>query len=246
MSKTIIVTGASKGIGLAITDYLLAHKHNLVLVARSQSVLEELKARSSGQVEIQCGDFADLGLGQKAVDLAISKFGKLDGIVLNHGTLGEVKRIADGSAEEWRKTFDVNFFSVVACVKSALPYLRETSGRIILTSSGAAMSAYSTWGAYGSSKAAMNHLAMTIKNEEPTITAIAIRPGMVDTEMQRELREVHQGTMDEKDHEKFMSATLLKPEQPGNVIARLVTIAPWTLSGQFLTWNDEALKDFQD
>ena len=246
MPKTIIVTGASKGIGLAVRNYLLARNHNLVLVARSRTVLDELEARSSGHVEIQCGDFTDFNLGQKAVDLAISKFGKLDGIVLNHGTLGEVKRIAEGSTEEWRKTFDVNFFSIVACVKAVLPYLRESSGRIIFTSSGAVTSAYSTWGAYGSSKAAMNHLAMTIKNEEPNVAAIAVRPGMVDTEMQREIREFHHETMDAKDHEKFMSATLLRPEKPGNVIARLAVSAPQDLSGQFLTWNDEALKDFQD
>ncbi len=68
------------------------------------------------------------------------------------------------------------------------------------------MHAYSTWGAYGSSKAAMNHLAMTMMSEEPDITTIAIRPGVVDTEMQRELREVHHDRLDKKDQEKFMNA----------------------------------------
>lgn len=52
----------------------------------------------------------------------------------------------------------------------------------------------------------MNHLALTLKAEEPEITTIAIRPGAVDTEMQRELREVHHERMDKKDKEKFMSA----------------------------------------
>jgi NAD(P)-dependent dehydrogenase (short-subunit alcohol dehydrogenase family) len=52
----------------------------------------------------------------------------------------------------------------------------------------------------------MNHLALTLKVEEPEITTIAIRPGVVDTEMQRELREVHRERMDKKDKEKFMSA----------------------------------------
>ena len=68
------------------------------------------------------------------------------------------------------------------------------------------MHAYSTWGAYGASKAALNHLAMTMKSEEPDITTIAIRPGVVDTEMQRELREVHHDRLDKKDQEKFMDA----------------------------------------
>jgi NAD(P)-dependent dehydrogenase (short-subunit alcohol dehydrogenase family) len=52
----------------------------------------------------------------------------------------------------------------------------------------------------------MNHLALTLKVEEPTITTIAIRPGAVDTEMQRELREVHHERMDKKDKEKFIGA----------------------------------------
>lgn len=126
-------------------------------------------------------------------------------------------------------------------MKAALPYLRKASGRIIFTSSGAALNAYSTWGAYGSSKAALNHLAMTLKNEEPNITSISIRPGMVDTDMQRDLREVHHTTMDEKDRKKFLGAkkdgSLLQPEQPGNVIARLAVEAPKDLSGQFLRYD---------
>ena len=91
-------------------------------------------------------------------------------------------------------------------VKAAIPELRKTRGRILLTSSGGAIAGYATWGAYGSSKAAMNHLALTLNTEEPDITSIAIRPGVVDTEMQRELREVHHERLDKKDKEKFMSA----------------------------------------
>jgi NAD(P)-dependent dehydrogenase (short-subunit alcohol dehydrogenase family) len=108
----------------------------------------------------------------------------------------------------------------------------------VLISSGAATNAYSTWGAYGASKAALNHLATTLATEELDVVTISIRPGTVDTEMQRELREVHHKTMDPKDAEKFAglksSGKLLKPEQPGNVIARLVLNATNDQSGKFL------------
>jgi len=107
-----------------------------------------------------------------------------------------------------------------------------------MTSSGAALNAYSTWGAYGASKAALNHLAMTMKNEEPDVTTIAIRPGVVDTAMQEDIRSKFVDKMDEKDKQKFLSAKadgkLLKPEQPGYVIAALATNASKDLSGQFL------------
>jgi NAD(P)-dependent dehydrogenase (short-subunit alcohol dehydrogenase family) len=88
----------------------------------------------------------------------------------------------------------------------------------------------------------MNHLALTLATEEPDVTTVSIRPGTVDTEMQREIREVHNEAMDKKDAQKFAELksldTLLKPEQPGNVIARLALRAPKELSGQFLSWSE--------
>lgn len=124
-------------------------------------------------------------------------------------------------------------------VQACLPSLRESSGSIILTSSGAATGAYPTWGAYGASKAAMNHLAMTLAVEEPAITTISIRPGVVDTDMQKSIRDVHHTVMDPKDAAKFAelkkTGELLRPEQPGNVMARLSLDAPKDLSGKFLT-----------
>ena len=86
----------------------------------------------------------------------------------------------------------------------------------------------------------MNHLTLTLKAEEPEITTIAIRPGMVDTEMQRELREIHAEKMDKKDSEKFgnakTSGTLAPPEKPGHVIAKLALDAPSELSGEFIRY----------
>lgn len=96
----------------------------------------------------------------------------------------------------------------------------------------------------------MNHLALTLGVEEPDVTTISIRPGVVDTEMQREVREVHSTTMQEKDVAKFhqlhKDGSLLKPEQPGHVIAKLALDAPKELSGNFVSWNAEELSSFQE
>jgi NAD(P)-dependent dehydrogenase (short-subunit alcohol dehydrogenase family) len=84
----------------------------------------------------------------------------------------------------------------------------------------------------------MNHLALTLNVEEPLITSVAIRPGTVDTAMQKAIREEHSKRMDKKDADKFAGlygrGELLKPEQPGNVIAKLVLNAPRELGGRFL------------
>ncbi|KAK5807529.1 hypothetical protein VI817_001787 [Penicillium citrinum] len=260
---TLIVTGASRGIGLCIAEYLLSapQSHNVVVVARSAEPLQKLKEKYTKQVEVVNGDLADFSLAQKAVDAAVSTFGGLDGMVLNHGILGQVGKIEIGNTDEWRQAFDVNFFSLLAfCLhlltkysvqaKAALPPLRKSKGKIIFTSSGAAVSGYPGWGVYGATKAAMNHFALTLGAEEPDVTSISIRPGMVDTNMQRELREDHATNMTPEMHAKFTGVhadgKLLRVEQPSHVMAKLVLDAPKQLSGKFLSWNDTELSGFQE
>ncbi|KAL8707667.1 MAG: hypothetical protein Q9220_007329 [cf. Caloplaca sp. 1 TL-2023] len=233
--KTIIVTGASRGIGLAVAEYLIDASHNVVLLARTADPLEKLRSKSPKQVSTCVGDIADFAVAAKAVEIANRDFGQLDGLILNHGILDPATRIANSDPEAWRKCFDVNFFSLI---KAALPALRETNGRVIFTSSGASTKAYSTWGAYGASKAAMNHLNLTLAAEEPSLTCLSIRPGVVDTQMQMDVRDVHSSLMDEKDVMKFRTlheeGKLVKPEQSGHVIAKLAIGAPKKLSGRFL------------
>ncbi|KAL2005060.1 hypothetical protein VTN00DRAFT_2910 [Thermoascus crustaceus] len=249
--KTIIVTGASRGIGWHVAQYLLKapQSNNVVVLARSREPLQKLKEQYGSRVEVLSGDLADMSFGQKAVELALASFGRLDGLVLNHGVLGQVGKIADADPEQWKQGFDVNFISLVAFVKAALPSLREAKGKIVFTSSGAAVSAYRGWGLYGATKAAMNHLALTLGEEEPDVTSVAIRPGMVDTEMQRELREDHLKNLEPQVLAKFLNAykdgKLVKPEQAGGVLANLVLDAPKSLSGRFLSWNDKELEAFQ-
>ncbi|KAK0612975.1 hypothetical protein B0T17DRAFT_498795 [Bombardia bombarda] len=247
--KAIIVTGASRGIGLAIANKLLDQSHNLVLVSRSLEELEGLKKRFPKQVVYLAADLTLPDTAAKATQLAIDTFGKLDGVVVNHGVLAPMTRIEHASIEEWKKLYDANFFSALALAKETIPHLRASKGRIVFVSSGAALGAYTSWGAYGSSKAAMNSLARYIAVEEPEITTIAISPGRVDTDMQKEIRDQGASVMSEKDYAGFKSAfeqgQLNKPEWPAQVIAQLSLEATPELSGKYVNWNGPELAKYR-
>ena len=135
-------------------------------------------------------------------------------------------------------------------ITAALPSLRTSKGKIVLTSSGAASKHFTGWGAYGCSKAAIEHLATELPVEEPDVTTVSVKPGVVNTEMQKQVRVTHASTQDPKDVEMFNTlhekGILLQPHQPGNVLARLVLDCPTELSGRNLSWDDDSLKSFQD
>lgn len=125
-----------------------------------------------------------------------------------------------------------------AQVQAAIPHLRQTKGRIILVTSGAALKGYTAWGPYGSSKAALHSLAQHLAVEERDIVTVSANPGRTDTGMQKLLRDQGRGFMDDADHASFVSAfeegKLNKPEGPGYVFAKLALDATPDLSGKFL------------
>ncbi|KAL1875700.1 hypothetical protein VTK73DRAFT_9955 [Phialemonium thermophilum] len=249
VSKVIIVTGASRGIGLAVTNYLLNASHKVVLVSRSQKDLEAIKARFPSQVEFLAADLTNFDTAPKVTELALKAFGQLDGLVVNHGVLTPMQRVAESTIEAWKNIYDANLFSALALVKAAIPHLRASKGRVVFTSSGAALHAYASWGAYGSSKAALNSLAQHIAVEEPEIAVVSVGPGRVDTDMQKGLRE--KGTsMNPKEHADFVEAfkggKLNKPEWPGQVIAKLAVEGKPDLAGRYLSWNSPELASYRE
>jgi len=90
-----------------------------------------------------------------------SRYCGIDGLILNAGTVEPLCRISDDTPlDDWKRSFDVNFFSLVTAIKAALPYLRKSSdsGRVVFVSSGAAVKGMAGWAPYNASKAAMNSL----------------------------------------------------------------------------------------
>ena len=105
-----------------MTKYLLSapQSHNVVVVARSVEPLQKLKEQYGDQVAVVNGDLADFAIAKKAVDTATVTFGKLDGMVLNHGILGQVGKISEADPQQWREGFEINFMSLVAFVRGSI------------------------------------------------------------------------------------------------------------------------------
>ncbi|CAK7272714.1 hypothetical protein SEPCBS57363_005285 [Sporothrix epigloea] len=244
--SVIIVTGASRGLGLAVTRLLLQHSHKVVLVARAEEPLAALKKEFPEQVAYTAADATDYKALAGVVDLAVATFGRVDGLVVNHGVLAPVQRLADADLDAWKRLYDTNVFSALTIAKVAIPELRKTKGRIVIVSSGASLKGYASWGAYGSSKAAVNSLVQHLAAEEPDITSVALGPGRVDTDMQKDIREQGaKGGMHPEMHAEFVDAfhtgRLNPPEIPGEVIAKLALEAQSPLSGAYVNWNDESM-----
>jgi NAD(P)-dependent dehydrogenase (short-subunit alcohol dehydrogenase family) len=127
---------------------------------------------------------------------------RLDGLVLNAAVLEPQGRISDATIglDSWKTHFDINFFSLISAIRSTIPALRLSKGKIIFVSSSSAVGNITAWGPYNASKAAMNSLCRcfstcvtfirlakfqdrTLASEEPDITCVAIHPGMVHTDV---------------------------------------------------------------
>ncbi|KIJ56874.1 hypothetical protein M422DRAFT_150205 [Sphaerobolus stellatus SS14] len=248
----VVITGASKGIGLAAAQILL-HKFNADVLSISRSrtpQLDSLAEKYPSNLHIELCDITD----KPAITTLLTspKYPHIDALILNAGAMSFGRIASDSDPEdEWRKIFDINFFSLLYAVRAALPKLRASKdkGRIVFMSSGAAIGGIASWGAYNASKAAMNSLCRTLASEEPGVISVALRPGRVDTDMQKDLRENGSAHMTPKEHADFVDAfnkgELVKPEDAGHVAAALSLNATQSLSGKFFSWNEPDLAAYR-
>jgi NAD(P)-dependent dehydrogenase (short-subunit alcohol dehydrogenase family) len=103
------------------------------------------------------------------------------------------------------------------------------------------------WGAYSAAKAAINHLTHILASEEPDITVLALRPGIVNTGMQAAIREKGKSRMAEENYrwlnQMYEQGRLLPPEAPGRAIACLALFAPHEWSGEVVRWDDARVQE---
>ena len=177
-----VVTGASRGLGAGLAQAFAAAGHRLGLCARSHPALPD-----GPDVVARSVDVADAAAVEAFAAEVAERLGPIDLWVNNAGVLGPVMPLRDAAPAEVAANLSVNVLGVVHGTQSFLRH-RASGAVVVNISSGAASNAYAGWGAYCAAKAAVEQLTDVVALEEPDIRAYAVAPGVVDTDMQAEIR----------------------------------------------------------
>lgn len=215
---SVVVTGASRGLGRATAELLAKKGARVVLVARNAQEVEGVAARLRAEGLQAFGLAADVGNKKDIYPLAgaaAALVGPVDLLIHNASTLGRtpLQYLMDTDCEELEQVLAVNLLGPFRLTKAfAGSMLVRNTGLVIHVSSDAAVNAYPKWGSYGVSKAALDHLSRTFAAEfEGTAVRFwSLDPGEMDTQM-------HRDAIPEADPK-----TLRRPEDVAAALVRLI------------------------
>jgi len=186
--KNAVITGASRGLGLALARGLAAEGWSLVIDARDGQALDaaavSIRATAGITVTALAGDITDPA-HRAALLRAAEDLGGPDLLVNNAGTLGAspLPALADYPVDELRAAFEVNVLAPVALTQLLLPALRRRGGAVLSVTSDAAVEPYAGWGGYGAAKAALEQASNVLSAEENVVRVWWVDPGDLRTRM---------------------------------------------------------------
>lgn len=222
-APTAVITGASRGLGLALAQALARRGWRLVLDARDSGRLAEAVTTfpSGSQVAAVSGDVADPH-HRLELAAAVEKAGRLDLLVNNASCLGPspLRSLTELPLDVLEHVYAVNTLAPLALSQLLLPALTRSEGRIINVSSDAAVEAYPGWGGYGSSKAALDQLTAVLAAEQPHLAIYSVDPGDMNTDMHQQA---------------FPGEDISDRPSPGSVVPALLRLIDGALaSGRYL------------
>ncbi|MEL7099288.1 MAG: SDR family NAD(P)-dependent oxidoreductase [Pseudomonadota bacterium] len=187
--NTVLITGASRGIGAAAARAFAAAGANVALTARSADALATLSGEIGDRALALPCDVADYDAVASAVAATVKHFGGLDVLINNAGAVEPIAHLANADPAAWGHVIDVNLKGVFYGMHAALGVMQDTGGTIITISSGAAHGPVEAWSHYCASKAGAAMLTRCLDKEAgKTVRAMGLSPGTVATQMQREIK----------------------------------------------------------
>lgn len=187
--RTILVTGASRGIGYATAKQLAGSGAHVIAIARTQGGLEDLDddiKAAGGQCTLVPMDLKDGDSIDRLGKALHERFGQLDGLLLNAGQLGDITPLPHIKPADWDSVMSVNLTANYRLIRALDPLLRASdAGRVVAVTSSVAQSHRAYWGAYAISKAGLEAMA-NIYAQETEITAVRVNiydPGGTRTAM---------------------------------------------------------------
>ena len=189
--RTVLITGASRGIGAEAARIFADAGANVALIARTADGIADLAGEIGERaVAIPC-DISRYWEMAQAVENCVTAFGGLDILINNAGVIEPIARMEDADPDGWGQVIDINLKGVFHGMRAALPVMEEAGGGTILTvSSGAAHGPVEAWSHYCASKAGAAMLTKCLHKEmsDKGIRAMGLSPGTVATQMQREIK----------------------------------------------------------
>lgn len=248
--KVVLVTGGGRGIGRAVALELAQRGAKVAVVARSQAEVEtvanEIKRAGREAIALSVDVSQSEAIAHQAVQSVLSAFGSVDILVNNAAVNGPYGTLWEVDATEWTRAIQTNVFAPFWLSQAVLPtMLAARWGRIINVSSGAARNPMARFGAYSTTKAALDMLTRQLGAElaESGVSAISVYPGTVETQMQTDIRqqpaEKIGEAMSQRFHAFYNSGQLQAPSRPAGLIANLSGEAGANLNGQIVDINDK-------
>jgi short-subunit dehydrogenase len=241
VTRSIFITGASSGIGLALAREFAARGARLALAARRldalQTLQEELIARHGTQVHSQALDVTRYDAVAPAIQSAAQQLGKLDVVVVNAG-IGSLGRVGQGYFDKHREIVETNVIGAMATCDAAVKLFKQQSfGHLVVISSVAAFRGLPGSSAYGASKAAISTYAESIRAEThgTNIRVTTIYPGFIDTPINQSnpnrpfLITVERGAKLIADKIDRGVATAIVPAFPWTAVKWLAALVPTSL-----------------
>ncbi len=240
---TAIITGAARGIGAATATALATRGYNVVLAVRDRATAgqaAEAVTRLGAAAMIEQCNVASQVEVQAMIEQTAERFGRIDVLVNNAGTIDPIAPTGETDAADWAHSIEVNLVGAYNCARSVLPHMLQAGGGTIINlSSGAAHSPLEGWSAYCSAKAglAMFTRTLALEYKDRGIRIFGLAPGTTDTDMQATIRASGINPISRLDRNR-----LVPVHEPAEAIAYCCSPAANDLAGHELALNDDAFR----